>query len=306
MLFTKRRFLVTGAAAAGSLALPRRGWTQTTTRVGEMEVTTLSDGNLVLPAEFIFGPMPQAELPEVLAPFGLAPDAALTPPCNVTLVRQGDRLVLFDCGAGFAFQDSAGQLLDALNGAGIDPGDVTHVVLTHGHPDHLWGLLDDFDEPTFLNAEHMMGAGEFAYWMDDATVASIGEARASFAVGAKRRLEMVADAITLFEDGAEVLPGVTARLTPGHTPGHMAFMLADGGDGLMVVGDAIGNHHVAFARPDWPSGSDQDPALGATTRSALLDEIAAEGMRMIGFHLPGGGLGRVARDGAGYRFEAGA
>lgn len=303
MTLTKRAFLASGAAAtAGTVLMPRKLWAQSDVSIGTKTITTLSDGALNLPAEFIFGPMPQDELAGVLAPFDMRPDEAISSPCNITLIRDGERLILVDCGAGFAFQASAGQLPDTLAAAGIDPGDITHVVITHGHPDHVWGLLDDFDELAFYNAEHMMGAGEFAYWMDDTTVDSIGEARTSFAVGAKRRLEAVADAITLFDDGQEVLPGMIAQLTPGHTPGHMAFAVADGNDSVMILGDAIGNSHVAFARPEWLSGSDQDMAMGAQTRARLLDQVASDGMRVVGFHLPQGGIGSVARDGAGYRF----
>lgn len=302
MQITRRRLMATGTAALAASALPRIGWTQTTLRMGDTEITTLSDGTLSLPADFIFGPMPSGELAEVLAPYGVDPAAPLTPPCNLTLLRRGDVLALFDAGSGTQFMPSAGMLPDALAAAGIDPFDVTHVIFTHGHPDHLWGVLDDFDEPYFANAEHMMGGVEFDYWMDDATVGSIGAERAAFAVGAQRRLSVVADAMTRISDGDEVLPGVVAALTPGHTPGHMGFVIGEGSEAVMVLGDAIGNDHVAFARPGWVSGSDQDPETAAATRLALFDRITADEMGVIGFHLGGGGIGRVAAEGEGYRF----
>jgi glyoxylase-like metal-dependent hydrolase (beta-lactamase superfamily II) len=303
MLITRRRLIGTGTAALAAASLPLRAWTQTTLTLGDTEITTLSDGSLNLPADFIFGPMPQEELAGVLQGFGIDRGAALTPPCNLTLLRRGDTLALFDAGSGTQFQPSAGLLPDALAAAGIDPMDVTHVIFTHGHPDHLWGVLDDFDEPYFANAEHMMGGIELDYWMDDGTVASIGEERAAFAVGARRRLEVIVDAVTRFGDGDEVLPGVVAALTPGHTPGHMGFVVGDGAGSVMVLGDAIGNDHVAFARPGWTSGSDQDPALAAATRAAMFDRITADGMTVVGFHLQGGGIGTVERLSEGFAFR---
>lgn len=305
MNITRRSLLATSGAAFLSTTLPRRGWTETRLALdGGIEILTLSDGNLTLPAEFIFGPMPKDELATILSDFGIDPAAPLTPPCNITLLRQGETLALFDAGSGTGFQSSVGALPDALAAAGIDPLDITHVIFTHGHPDHLWGALDDFDEPLFANATHLMGQIEFDYWMDDATVASIGEERASFAVGAKRRLEILADSMVLFADGDSVLPGVTAHLSPGHTPGHMAFVIGEGADAVMVLGDAIGNGHIAFARPGWTSGSDQDPEMAAQTRIALFDRITSADMTVVGFHLPQGGIGRVTRGDSGYRFEA--
>jgi hypothetical protein len=98
-----------------------------------------------------------------------------------------------------------------------------------------------------------------------------------------------------FEDGAEVAPGVTAVATHGHTPGHMSFAVSGGDTTVMVIGDAVGNDHVAMARPDWPSGADQDMETGAATRARLLDQLATDGMLAVGFHMGGGGLGRVER-----------
>jgi len=297
-----RRTLLTSATAAGLLPLlPRRIWAGSTLALGSMQIDTLSDGHLVLPGDFILGGMPQAEMQDILSRYALPTDR-LEPPCNVTLLRDGTHTVLFDVGAGPDFMPTAGKLAEAMDVLGLTTEEVTHVAFTHGHPDHLWGLLDEFDEPVFANATYLMGQAEFEYWTDPATVDSIGAERTAFALGAARRLAVLADSITLFNDGEEILPGIAARLTPGHTPGHMAFELRGGSESVMVVGDALGNHHVAFEQPGWASGSDQDAETAAATRGRLLDQIAAAQMRLIGYHLPGGGIGHAERQAGGYRF----
>lgn len=293
-----RRTLLTAAAAA--TFAPRRVWAASTLSLGDIRIDTLSDGSLMLPGSFMFAEMPQDELAPILARYGIAADQ-VTPPCNVTLMRDGANTVLFDVGAGPDFQASAGKLAEAMEAIGLAPDEVTHVLFTHAHPDHLWGLLDEFDEPVFANAAYMIGQAEFDYWTDPGTVETIGADRQSFAVGAARRLGVIADGVRLLADGEEPLPGVVARLTPGHTPGHMAFEIA-GETPVMVLGDCIANHHVAFERPGWPSGSDQDTALAAATRMALLDRLAADRMLLTGYHLPGGGIGRAEKRDDGYGF----
>jgi glyoxylase-like metal-dependent hydrolase (beta-lactamase superfamily II) len=299
-----RRTLLSGAAAGIATAAlhPRLAWAASSFTLGGLEVTTLSDGYLTQPAEFMFAPMPQDELASYLAANGMDRNTPLTPPCNLTLVRHDDRVILFDAGSGTTFMDSVGDLPDALAALGVDPGEVTHVVFTHGHADHLWGVIDDFDEPFFANAEHLMGQVEYDYWADPETQSTIARDRVPMAAGAKRRLDLVGDRFRLFDDGAELLPGVIARATFGHSPGHMSFTLADGGQSAMVVGDAILNEHTAFAHPDWPIGADSDQELAAQVRLGLLDQLASDAMMMIGFHLPGGGLGRVDRFEGAYRF----
>ncbi|WP_235811513.1 MBL fold metallo-hydrolase [Tritonibacter multivorans] len=246
--------------------------------------------------------MPKSDLSKILTEFAVSPDR-LTPECNLALYRDGQNTVLFDVGSGPDFMPTAGTVVDSLAAVGLAPDDITHVIFTHAHPDHIWGLLDEFDEPLFYNATYFMGRKEWDYWWNPETVQSIGEARAAFAVGAKRRMMAIEGAVELFEDGQEILPGVAALSTPGHTPGHMAFELRQGNNAALIVGDAIGNHHVAFRRPDWQSGSDQDGPLAVKSRKMLLDRLAAEHIPVIGFHLPDGGMGRVARDGSsGYQF----
>lgn len=303
-MLTRRQILTTAAASVAAPLLPRSLWAGTTLTMGSMQIDTLSDGNLILPGDFILGGMPQEEMKAIVERYGLPTDQ-LTPPCNVTLLRDGTNTVLFDVGAGPDFQPSAGKLMEAFDLLGITVDDVTHVLFTHAHPDHIWGLLDEFDDPMFPNARFLIGQAEYDYWTNPDTVTQIGEARTTFAVGAARRLEAISEQIEFLADGDEVISGVAAHLTSGHTPGHMAFELRSGTEAVMVVGDAIGNHHVAFERPDWASGSDQDAAMAADTRVRLLDRLANEQIGLIGYHLPEGGLGRAEKSGDGYRFVAG-
>ncbi|WP_420860622.1 MBL fold metallo-hydrolase [Algirhabdus cladophorae] len=269
--------------------------------LGSGTLTTVSDGNLTLPGSFLFDAMPQGELSSILADYNLATDQ-ITPDCNLALYRDSERTVLFDVGSGPDFMPTAGTIVDSLEALGLAPEDITDVVFTHAHPDHIWGLLDDFDEPLFYNANYMMGRAEWDYWWNPNTVSEIGEARAAFAVGAKRRMEAIKDIVTFFEDGQEVLPGIAALSTPGHTPGHMAFEVRSGSRGALVCGDAIGNHHVAFRKPNWLSGSDQDPDTAVATRNMLFDRLTGEDLAVIGFHLPQGGIGRVDKMGDGFVF----
>lgn len=300
-----RRTLLQGAVAGTALAGlgGKMAFASDAATMGTMQIQTLLDGMLNLPPDFIFGPMPKDKLAPILSQYGMT-EGPLTPECNVTLLRDGARTVLFDTGSGASFQGDVGHLVGALDTAGVSVDDVTHVVFTHCHPDHLWGVLDDFDDPTFPEAQYMMGQKEWDYWWDPATVDTIEPARTTMAVGAKRRMEALEDAISLFRDGEEILPGVAARASYGHTPGHMSFELRSGSDALMVVGDAIGNHHVAFAAPAWHSGSDQEKEIAAQTRLRLLDQMVADKTRIIGYHLPGGGMGHVERAGDAYRFIA--
>jgi len=296
-----RREVLGGGLAAITASAGLRTFAATERTLGAGRLTTLSDGNLVLPREFLLGDLPEHTATGALTRHGITGDT-LTPPCNLTLWRDGTNTVLFDAGAGHAFMPSAGKLGDALDAAGVAPGDITHILFTHAHSDHLWGVLDDFDDPVFPGATYMIGRAERDYWRDPATVETIGDARASFAVGAARRLAAIENSLDVITEGQEVLPGIRAHATPGHTPGHMAFEIRHGSEAVMVVGDAIGNGHLALSHPDWPSGADQDPQTGIATRLRLLDQLVTDRMAMVGFHLPAGGLGRVERDGDAYRF----
>ncbi len=295
-----RRDILLGATALAGCALigPRAR----ALSIGQATLTTVSDGALALPAGMLIESV-DARGRAALEARGLANAETLRPECNLALWQDGTHTVLFDAGAGPDFMPTTGQLLDSLDAAGVAPEDITHVLFTHAHPDHLWGVLDDFDEPLFYNAQHLMNRAERDFWLDPATVDRMPEDRLSFVAGALRRIETLGDQLGTFEPGDEVVSGIQAVSTPGHTPGHVAFQVASGTQSALVVGDAIGNDHVSFANPAWPMNSDQDKAQAAETRKALFDRIVADDLTLVGFHLSGGGLGRAepAPEG-GYRF----
>ena len=124
-----------------------------------------------------------------------------------------------------------------------------------------------------------------------------------FAVGAQRDLGAVKERVTLVKDGDAVAPGVSVIDTPGHTPGHVA-LLVEGGDGLIVGADVTPHEVVSLRHPDWAFGFDADPEQGIATRKALLDRAATDGTLYLGFHFTYPGVGRIERDGGGFRFTA--
>lgn len=304
-VLTRRAALQSGAAAAIAVLLPVAARPARAFQIGEAVLTTVSDGNLLLPLSFSYPDAPQDELIALLEANGLPTDS-LVPDCNIPILRSGDRVIMFDVGSGPNFMPSAGKILDNLGDAGFDPEEITDVVFTHAHPDHLWGLVDDFDEMVFANARYHMGRAEWEYWSDPGTVDATPEERKTFAVGAQNRLALLEDSIILFEPGAEVLPGVEAVDTSGHTPGHMSYMLHGGAEPVFIAGDALLHSIVSFQHPQWPSGSDQDPAKGVATRLQLLDRLTADKAAVAAYHFPEPGKGRVERDGAVYRFVASA
>ncbi|MDG1430979.1 MAG: MBL fold metallo-hydrolase [Paracoccaceae bacterium] len=309
-----RRTLIAGLSAPFIVTMPgiaraviggpngeqSAGFTRFT--LGDFEITVVSDGNLATPANLLGVNAEDGDLAAFLESRFLdtITNYAHT---NHVIINTGDAMVLVDVGSGDKFQQTAGQLLNNLEAAEIDPSDITHVALTHAHPDHIWGMMDDFgDEPRFPEATYAMGATEYDWWMKDGRVADVPDAMKPFVVGAQNALSPVAERVSMMVDGGEVTPGVRMIATPGHTLGHMSVVVESAGESLLVLGDAINHAHISFERPNWQFGLDMDKEQAVTTRNRLLDMAASERMAVSGYHLPFPGVGHVARDGEAYRF----
>lgn len=302
-----RRELLAGAGAGlCSGLLPTRSFAQARPAhfaVGAIEVTVISDGLMHLPLSWA---LPKIEEKEARA--ALSGDDAAKPAIaaqvNVVVLRQADRLVLVDAGGTADFMPMLGNFADRFEQAGFKPADVTDVILTHAHPDHLWGAVDSFDEPRFPRARVHLSLAERDFWMQPDLPRSLPEALQGMASGTQRRLKILEASVTAHKAGVEFLPGVSLVDSSGHTPGHASVLVASGSDALLVGGDALSNATISFQKPDWVWGPDFDPYGAIATRKSLLDRLATDRLRLLGYHLPWPGHGHVERKDGAYRFVA--
>lgn len=274
--------------------------TSHTFKLGDFEITVVSDGHMMVPARLAAPDAPESERNAALAAAGQTGEMS-QPPTNVTVIKTGKDVILVDAGSGPNFMPTVGKLSANLDAAGIAPDSITKVVFTHGHPDHLWGVLDDFEEaPRFANATHLIGASEWDYWISENAEKGLPADRATFVAAARRNIAGIEAKAERLKAGQEIVPGLRAFDTPGHTQGHISLEIAGGGETMVILGDALTHPVISFAHPDWRPAADHVPEQAAKTRSMLLDKLATEKSRVIGYHLPFPGIGRVEKEDGAY------
>ena len=275
------------AAARGTIA------------IGDFAVTAVSDGTLFSNHDVILG-LDRAESERLT---GIAHGQPLPLDVNSFLIRRGDRLMLSDAGSGHTMGPTLGKLPQNLRAIGVEPERIDTLLLTHLHPDHSLGLVDEQGRAVFPNAEVLVHEVEAAFWLDRTPRPDDSERVARNTTRQRAATAPYRDRIRRVTDG-EVLPGVTALLRPGHTPGHSNWMIASGGDRLLVWGDIVHLAAVQMARPDATLVFDVAPETARATRERVLEQAATESLRVAGAHLPFPGFGRIARSGRGYAYAA--
>lgn len=266
-------------------------------RIGNLVATIVSDGPLTLPtASRIFAGPGKDALDAAVSATGQATDAVRVEQ-NCLLLEAGGKRVLFDNGLGSErlYGPDSGKLLASLAEAGVDPASIDGMVLTHAHSDHCWGTMGDDGTPNFPNATLYISNAEMDYWQSNPP----GERRQRSIAGVRKHLLPLRDRMRFIRDGEEFLPGVQAWFTPGHTPGHMAFLFSGG---WCLTGDVAFHDPISYAFPEAESAFDVDPQLAVATRRRLLDRLVDERMQVIGYHHPWPGLGRVERAAGTFRF----
>lgn len=269
-------------------------------KIGSFEATVVSDGPMVIgaPAKTFLGPTPQ-ELGKMMTDHFLPADNVVLDQ-NALVINTGDKLALFETGMSSVKRSKdMGRLTQNLKLAGIDPKDIDCVIPSHAHIDHIGGILAEDGTPNFPNAQIYISQADLEFWTDPARMGTPGEGSS---LAAKKNLLPFRDRILFYHDGKEVIPGVQAMHTPGHTVGHTCFVVASGGKSLYVSGDLV--HHVIIVeKPRMEDFFDTDRKLGIETRVKTMDMLAAQRMLAISYHLPWPGLGYFAKRGDGFHFE---
>ena len=270
-------------------------------RIGGIEVIALEDGYSHAPNSlFPLFEMDRAKAAAAQAGIAYDGERSLVPIRSFVL-RTGDAVALVDAGSPPDFAPTTGNFAAALAAAGVAPGDVTHLVMTHLHSDHVGGLIDGEGRRVFENAELVSGRGDWDHFTSDAYEATLkGRALAGFQV-ARRSIEPYADRRREIDGGGEALPGISLIPLPGHTPGHSGVMVSDGDAQLLIWGDTIHCETFQMAEPDWGVLFDVDADQARETRKRLFDRVATEGLTVTGPHVRGPGLRKVERMARGYR-----
>jgi len=274
-------------------------------KVGAIEITALSDGiwEKAHDPAFIKN-VSVDETKAALAAAGLTTDFVPVP-FTPNLVKTGGQVILIDTGTGGQTGGpKAGVFMKNLAAAGVDPASVNHIVISHFHPDHIFGLMTKTPENkvVFPNAVVHVPAIEYRFWMDPAGIEKLPEARRPLARRVQEMFPLMKYKVQPCDGDKEVVPVIRPIAAPGHTPGHTAFHVSSGSDQLIVLGDVTNIPALFVRNPGWQAAFDQDTPTAEATRRKLLNRVVADKTMVTGYHFPFPAAGRIVKDGASYAF----
>jgi glyoxylase-like metal-dependent hydrolase (beta-lactamase superfamily II) len=273
-------------------------------KVGDIEVTQLYDG--IWEKAHDSGFIKQVTVEETKAALraaGLA-DAHVPIPFTVTVIKSKGQTVMFDSGTGAQLAPTAGLIAkeNGFKAAGLDPTEIKTIIVTHFHPDHIFGLMaKETNAQIFPEAEIIVPAAEYKWWTDPTVIDKLPAARQGLA----KRIQATFPTwknIKQLEGEKEVAPGVRAVATNGHTPGHTSYLISSGNQQLMVLGDITNIPALFVKNPGWHAAFDQDANMAEASRRRIFDRAVADKMLVAGYHYGMPGAGTIVKDGSGYAF----
>ncbi len=285
----------TGGASGGSQSGGASGGTSTSLplalerfQLGDMEVIIFQETTLELQPSMYGGGAPEGAVSELLGQYNL-PNDVISGTANVMLLNTGGDYTLIDTGTGE-------NLVPTLETIGVSPSDVSNVIISHYHGDHISGMSMN-GTLTFPNAMHHLSQTEWDFLQS----ASSDNDGAQTAI---EKLQPAVDAnqITYFSGGDEVVNGVQAVDAFGHTPGHTMFRISSSGESLLFTADTATHALISPMHPGWAFAFDGDPEQAAQTRRELFTQASSEGTRIFSYHFAFPGLGYIAQEGEAFRF----
>ncbi|MDX8501466.1 MBL fold metallo-hydrolase [Mesorhizobium sp. VK4C] len=318
-MFNMTRRMVLGSAAAaaafgiaGRLEFAPAAYAETPVeplvgfykyKVGSLEVTAVYDGIWRKPHDPAFiKDVSVDDTKAALAKAGLTTDF-MPIPLTVVVLQMNGRTIMMDAGSGVGqWQANATHLPANMKTAGIDYKAIDTVLISHFHPDHVWGLMEKgTNAPVFPNAELIVNAAEYNWWTDPSRLAKLPEGRKP---AGKRIAENFPKWKNwkLVDDGAEVVPGIRIMAAPGHTPGHSVYHVDAGSEQFLVSADTMYVPALLAPHPEWQGAYDQDGPMAIATRHKIIDQVIADNVRICGSHFPFPGTGSFVKDGNAYAF----
>ncbi len=271
-------------------------------KLGAFELTAIRDGAIQLDGPHpIFGQDQPAEAVQAYAAENNLPPTRMAISFTPFIVNTGSQLIMFDTGNGAGRRPDAGKLKDAIQTAGYSADQVDLVVISHFHPDHIGGLMEE-GKPLFPNASYAAAAAEYDFWTPEDKLSGGTERVAKLA---QSNVVPVAPKMTMLKAGDSVAPGIEAVAAAGHTPGHTAYHIESDGKRLLFIADACNHYIMSMQKPDWHVRFDMDKEGAAATRTKLLGMAAADGVPIAGYHMPFPAIGYVsAMPGGGFRYQS--
>jgi len=272
-------------------------------KVGSLEVTAVYDGIWRKPHDPAFiKDVSVDDTKAALAKAGLTTDF-MPIPLTVVVLQMNGRTIMMDAGSGVGqWQANATHLPANMKAAGIDYKAIDTIMISHFHPDHVWGLMEKgTNDPVFPNAELIVNATEYNWWTDPSRLAKL-------AAGRKPAGKRIAENFPkwknwkLVDDGAEVVSGIRIMAAPGHTPGHSVYHVDAGTEQFLVSADTMYVPALLAPHPEWQGAYDQDGPMAIATRHKIIDQVIADNVRICGSHFPFPGTGSFVKDGNAYAF----
>ena len=265
-------------------------------QIGDFEVIALSDGNMSASLDLLSG-ITTTDAGEIQR------SAGVTDPGNLHiygyLIRGRGRTILVDSGTGGA-NNVGGQLAGHLQDFGVVPQAVDTLLLTHAHPDHIGGLLNEAGDAVYPNAQLYLHPNEVAFWQDDERLAQANERAQRNFIRARRTVAVYGERVHLLDD-KPIVEGIRPVALPGHTPGHTGYRIDSPQESLIIWGDIVHFPYIQTAQPDVSIAFDIDPEQAKASRKRILAQAVQEKLLVAGMHFGGSGFARVIPEGQGYR-----